>query len=58
MGYVFLTCIWNGANFYIDKFAQSYSKQLQEIASTLAQDPSPGSPEKNIAIPEDKKEKK
>jgi hypothetical protein len=50
MGFVFLMCIWNGANFYIEKFSQSYAKQLQEIATTLEHiAPSPETP------PNDKK---
>jgi hypothetical protein len=31
MGYVFLMCIWNGANFYIDKFSQSYAAHIKEL---------------------------
>lgn len=35
MGYVFVQCVHNGSNFYIEKFSSSYIQRLQEIANSL-----------------------
>lgn len=33
--YVFVQCVHNGSNFYIEKFSSSYLKRLEEIANSL-----------------------
>ncbi|KAL0482087.1 hypothetical protein AKO1_013208 [Acrasis kona] len=37
MAVVFMWCIWNGANFYFEKFSKDYAVQLKEISKTLEQ---------------------
>ena len=37
MIYVFVQCVHNGSNFYIEKFSSSYLKRLEEIAISLHQ---------------------